>query len=210
MISVLELYNSVKAQNHSEETGWVNDTEFNSFLKLSELELLDFLTGKVDQPPTPFLRKNRDWLIPFTVPKKGNFTNGVIPLPDDYFYHQNLRVKTKTGYENIDVLSSERLQARRTTYIDEIKDMFYGQTEGVQIKLSNSISSEYEFIYIRYPKFGKYVSKEDAEFRDLVYDEDNSQDLEWPAIAMTYFNFKINQYINKRNREAEAAQLNLP
>lgn len=209
MIAVDKLYQAVKSQSNSDITGWIDDNDFNSFLRNSELELIEFLTGKVDQPPVPFVSKNVDWLQPFIKTKTGNFKNSVAPLPDDYFHFNRFSILTESkAWKKVEVMTPPQAQERIESHIEEVKAKYAASiVDGTVSIIQPGVQSEYKFIYYRYPVFGVYGSSEDI-YKDLVYDAAKSKNLEWPQITEPYFVFKINEFINKRNREIVAAQMN--
>lgn len=221
MIRVDELFKAVVDQANSEESGLI-DPVFNSFLKLAELALLDWLTGNLANPneaPAPFLtEKNKAWLLPFIQSKPGNFKT-TIPIPDDYYIHQSLRVRwqkdcdsEKALFNDVNIVHSNKVETIKSSVIRGIQPTSkkpIGEVIGRTIQLHpQPEGGEYDFIYVREPKFGKYITKEDTTFMDQVYDPAKSENLEWPIATLPYFVFKINDYINTRHRELDAFQMN--
>lgn len=234
MIKIQELYDAVNSQANSEENGLVSPV-FNAFLKIAELDVLDWLTGKEtdndqrDNRPSPgaFLtQKNKDWLLPFTVPVDQNFKNGTIDVPGDYYTHQSLRVawQEESKWNDVDILNANKVANRLNSKVVGIKptrNKPIAELMSIQHRTPNvlgdkpsfvlypeKIDGQYKLVYIRYPKFGSYITTEDPIYRNEIMDP-SSKNLEWSEALLPFFVWRINQLLNKRNREADAFQMNI-
>lgn len=219
MIDIQELYDAVIAQANSEETGLVSPV-FNSFCMAAELDILDWLTGKEmnGQPtpaPAPFLtQKNKDFLLPFIVAKDANFKDGIIPVPEDYYTFQSLRVAwaDADGAHDVDLINSNKVANRKNSKIKGIspttKKPITEIVNGNFFLHPEKMDGQSRLIYIRYPVYGKYITKIEPIYKQEVIDTSLSKNLEWPEALLPYFMWRINHLLNIRNRETDAYQMN--
>lgn len=223
MIDVQELYYTVSQQANTDENGQLA-TSFNSFIKMAELDIMDWLTGRVDKSPSRYLtQKNKDLLIPFITSKDENFSDGTIPKPADYYTFENMRVawlKTdcdESGkpmkWHDVTLLNSDKIANRIQSSIEGIKpttEMPIAEIVGNEFKLHpEGMDGQSKLIYIRYPIYGIYNTVIDPIYNDNVYDPATSKNLEWEESLMNYFVDRMMQYISIRNGAVDQFQMNL-
>lgn len=209
MIKVNELNEKTVAKASTEENGLLTAQLFNSYMKLAELDIMDWLTGDGKQAPAPILTQKRmDWLRPFIVRSSKNFKN-VLPVPADYYGYKAARSVSLTGNKKfiarVDLLNS-----------DAVADIVGSAIEGLKPSLANvkaeiigkefqlypeQMEGQIDLVYYRYPKFGVFGVKNDPVYNSEVYDAATSTDLEWDEALIPYFVWRINFYYNERNRE---------
>lgn len=226
-IKVETLFIAVSQQTNSDENGQLF-TCFNPFLEMAELAIMDWLTGKLDKNGSPFpapskflTQKNKDFLSPFIVKKDDNFKEGIIAVPKDYYTFESLRVAwlnkdcdsngAPYNWHDVTLLNSDKVANRLNSSIAGIKpteERPIAERIATDLVLHpENMDGQHKLIYIRYPKFGKYVTKIDTRFNDAVYDEANSSDLEWEQSLMNYFVDKIMEYFSIRNGAVEQFQM---
>lgn len=226
MINVGELYDIVSRQANTEQTGLLLSS-FNGMLKLVELDLLDFITGRIQKPtgapPEKYTtQKVKDYGRIFIKSQDGNFSRS-IQVPADYHHLEALRVRTaecgKSGMVGIDVLNSDKIAERLDSDIAGIKPTlqepigeFIGDVSSQRlvdrIVLHPITSGQYEIVYYRLPKYGKYVTTNDRRYNEEVYDSVRSTNLEWSEALLPYFVEMLTQRLNIRNRDTAGFQMN--
>lgn len=211
---IVDTYNDVLAQINRPQNGDMSIDLFNSFSRLAELAVIDWLTGQdlsaADAKlPAPWLtQKNMDWLSPFIVPVKKH-VNGSLEKPSDYYRYESMQahVSSCDGLEikDIDLLTPAKF-ARRINNVTPGKSELIARMVGNKFEF-NPKELDVELVYIRYPKFGVLGKKTDTVYKRIVPDPTSSTDYEWPEAVITLFIHNIVQRFNARQREAEAVQI---
>lgn len=192
-----------------------------------EIRCLDYLTGDVENIKPPMMyttSKLKNWVSFLITRKEGIVSNGVYTKPDDYYRKENM-------YNLSPVTDVFDCESENTDFyainnpIDivdgwEFSDRIQSYIRGVKPDIKNPIAKEIGGVfeiepkqigavaleYIRYPKFAVIQTKNDTVYNDLVIDEVNSTNYEWPEYASELLIWFItNEYaINKREESLMA------
>lgn len=215
-MDIISVYNDVYFQINK-DGGYLSIDDFNALSKRTELKVLDYISGDItgQVPPIPNLtQKNNDWLSKFITPYRKNVVDGFIDKPKDYYGFEELyRINgTKKDCEGevyipnapIELLSASKFSYRATTFIKELKP-------SATKPIAKIVGDKFEFLpkdlgsvqlsYIRYPDFGKIVSKIDEQYNDVVPDPLKSKDYEWDEWAREFFVYYICQAFSIHTRE---------
>lgn len=208
------------------ESGHITTENFNIWLERTELNILRFLTGDlVDnrEIPMPFdKQKCKDYLKKFITSVKAN---NIIPIPEDYYYWDNL-YKFGTFSDDscepkdeaieqcntpIEILDGQEFNSRCNSYVKGIKP---SQGSPIAKIIDNKIVTAPKEVgsmcleYIRYPKFGKLITKIDLQFNEEIVDIALSTDLEWDIWAKEYIIWGIVNLFSKHTREKALKEFN--
>lgn len=229
MKKVIRIYNStVRDDVNESENGYYSIQMFNRNLERAELNLMKYITGDLipsaDFPMPYNTQKNKDYLKRFIVKFKANNS---FTIPEDYYGWENLyklgsykssdcdtdeTVEVKSCNTPISILDGQAFYSRCNSYIEGLKP-----TQGVPIAkiVDNTVEIEPSDVgsvcleYIRYPKYGKIVTKVDKEYNDEVPDEENSVDLEWDEWAIEPLIWFLSNKFFTHTREMGAIQINM-
>lgn len=231
MIPVKKIYDIVALdQIKTSQNGDLSFDQFNRMSELSELSLLDWLTGSVIDSAPPILYSNqkvKDWASPFLTSAPLNIQNGEIVKPDDYYLYDSMYVINSrlqldciTGQEikdnkanaPIELLDPQVFDDRVDTYVDRLKP-------SIEKPIAKIVGSNYEFepqdlgsirlLYYRYPVFAKIVSKVDSIYNNEIIDESASTNYEWPLYALRILPWFVTNSFADSTREAALKQFNL-
>lgn len=232
MINIVELFkmfslDDINRYDNSETA--IN--KFNRTSKRAEIYLIKYLTGALiieqNKFPKPFdTQKNTDYLKDFIVPfsMAGDYT-----FPKDYLIYDNMYklankkiVKdcddniidaNKNGNIPIEIVDRQKFLNRSRSYIK-------GILPTINNPIVRIINNSFEFMpqeigsvvleYIRYPKYGKLVTKFDAVFNDTILDENNSKNYEWGEWATEPLLWFMNDRHASHIREKTLKEFNMP
>jgi hypothetical protein len=208
---------------------------YNRFSKLAELDLIDWLTGKLQGKtlPQPYNSiKNKDFLAPFLNKFTASAINGSINRPEDYYQYDSLKLLGDysgqiTGCDNVEksicntnvpLLDADVFTERCHTYIKGLKPSFkkpISQAVGNTFEFNPVDIGSVELGYFRYPKYGKIVSAIDPVFNEEIIDVTASTDYEWNDNARPYLLFFIvdrfaNRTSNNSMKETNALSIDNP
>lgn len=229
MIPIQTIYEDVALDNvNTAENGNLSYAMFNRISKRSELRMLDFLSGDVEnlKPPMPYTsQKVKDWLAPFITPYPKQVEKGKITRPEDYYSYENMyRLgngdTTECGDEEvgedgcntpIELLDGKKFTTRCQTFIEGLKPSFkkpiaqaVGRTFEFLPKDLGSITLE----YVRYPVFGRIVTKMDTARNDEIIDTLASKNYEWDEYARELLVYFITDTFAIHTRETALKQQN--
>ena len=226
MASVIEVFNATKLLIHTEQNGELTVSDFNTFSKLAELRMIDWLTGKPGADGKPIItpydnQKNRDWLSPFILKHAANVSNGIFIKPAGYYQLDSfakLIVKRECEDESdgeviektIDVLAGPQFRSRLETSIELLKPKnkpcATGDTSGFRVAPADMGGAV--LYYIAYPVYGKIVSKVDEEFNEEVPDENASINYQWGDWCIPVLSWMIENLFSDRVRDASLKNMN--
>ncbi len=220
---ISEIYNDVALDNINEaENAQLSYAMFNRLSKRAELRLLDYISGDIEgvKMPAPYTTsKVKDFLSPFIKKFRTNILGGVITKPTDYYGYENMyKLGENTPIECdeeleddgvscntiIELLDGAKYNARCKTKIEGLQPSF-------EKPISKLVGSEFEFNpsdlgaitleYIRYPEFGKIVSKMDDVYNQEIVDESKSVNYEWDEKCRELLCFFITDTFSIHTRE---------
>lgn len=230
MISISKLYNIVALdQIKTSQNGDLSFDQFNRMSELSELNLLDWLTGSVIDSAPPILYSNqkvKDWASPFLTSVPLNIQNGGIVKPDDYYLYDSMyvinssiqadcvtgkQIKENKANSPIELLDTQVFDDRVNTYVPRLKP-------SIKKPIAKIVGTNYEFephdlgsirlLYYRYPVFAKIVTKIDPLYNNEVIDEARSINYEWPLFASKPLSWFITNAFADSIRESALKQFN--
>lgn len=203
MIPVQEVKEDVYDQLLTTSNGEPSFDLFNRFSRLAELDLMDWLSGKLQGKTLPDIfnsQKDRDSLSPFIKKFSTVVTGGVIIRPKDYYQWNNIYLVGDPGNNtqvcvdedepyptdvcdrNVEILDSDQFNTRCVTYIK-------GLQPSLKKPIAKEIGNDFEFKpkdcgavrleYFRYPVYGKIVTMFDAQYNEDVVNVNASTDYEW-------------------------------
>jgi hypothetical protein len=232
-MDIKSIYEDVADVIDLNQNGSLSFGRFNRFSKRAELKFIDWLTGKIDIPnlPQPYQsQKNKDWVSPFIVPLPANIVDGTIVVPPDYYLYEHLRrigskldadceedendngIVTKKCDPIITMLDSAAFDMRCNTYIDELRpspNNAIAKRVGNKIEFRPSDLGSIVLEYIRYPLYGKVVTKVDTTYNEEVIDETLSTDYEWGEYARNHLVWFIVDEFANNSRERAVKENNL-
>jgi hypothetical protein len=187
-ISVQYLHDFTKDLLAKDQAGWRTTDEFNRMLQAAEQTLFEFYYQQFEQS-----QKIVDAIVPFLVTTNLNLTNGVSPLPSNYWHRatvgyrwiknqdcgdpivEDIPVDYMQVNEVFDTLSNPIRKPSLPKKI--VRHTFIGKDLYVYPIETKSVI----FRYFRQPQYGLYsttlVSTADGDFEN--YDANTSTDLEW-------------------------------
>jgi hypothetical protein len=231
MLDVLSIYQDSARDNvNKDENGDFGYELFNRISRRAELRLIDWLTGDVAgvAPPTPYLtQKNKDWVAFLIKKHNAQFVGGEIDKPSDYYQWDNFyRIGGKVVSDceepeefpednpdiPIEILDGQQYNVRRKTFIDELKPSYtkpVSKLVGKKFEATPKDLGSVTLEYIRYPVFGKIVTKFDPVYNDDIADPAASTDYEWDEYARELLIWFITDTFTIHNREQALKQANL-
>lgn len=237
MIKASSILEDVLQQIAKEENGDLTHDDFNRLSKRAELRLLWWLTGDVrsGQLPAPYeTQKNKDMVSPFIQPYKGSVdANSQITRPADYYQYENMfsleaaegtdecedddndcgdeEKSISVGKTQIKLLDNQQFNIRANTYIESLKP-------SARKPIAKQVGTKFEFLplnlqgvtleYIRYPKYAKIVTKNDAVYNQPVVDETKTENFEWDSNAADLLVYIIVDLFSNSVRESSLKQFN--
>ena len=219
MLKIVEIYDDVAFRINKDQNGDFTYAKFNGASRLAENRLLDWLSGDVEnqKPPIPYLsQKNRDWLAPLITPATFQVSDGIVTRPADYYGFENLfRIGSKIDCEDdeeeddcnttITLVSGLEFDSRCTSDIEELRPSMQnpivkeiGNRFYTAPKTIGSVTLE----YIKYPIYGKIITKKDAVYNDEVPDVDKSVNYVWNEDVREVLVYLIAQEFSIHIRES--------
>lgn len=232
-MDIKSVYEDVADVIDLNQNGTLSFERFNRFSKRAELKFIDWLTGKIDIPnlPQPYQsQKNKDWVSPFIVRLPANIVDGFITVPSDYYLYEHLHrigskleadceenendngISAKQCDPLITMLDSGAFDMRCNTYIDELKpspNNAIAKRVGKQIEFRPSDLGSIVLEYVRYPIYGKVVTKTDAQYNEEIIDETLSTNYEWEDYAREHLIWFIVDAFSNNTRERALKENNL-
>lgn len=236
MIPIKEIHDDVVLDNINDaENGAMGKQMYNRLSKRAENRLFDYLTGDVEniKPPTPYTdQKLNDILSPFIVKEAKQVVNGAIDKPSNYYTFDSLVLlgnykTTKECDENednvddeivegcntvIELLDSGEFDLRCKTYIEGLQPSF-------NKPIAKAVGKTFEFMpkdlgsvqlqYVRYPIYGKIVTKHDDVYNEEVIDEALSTPYEYDEFARELIVYFITDTFAIHTRESALKQTNI-
>lgn len=239
MIPISELYQDVAEQLLTTANSEPSFDTFNRFSKLAELDLLDWLTGRLQRTTVPEIyssQKDRDYVSPFVAKYQTSVQNGMIARPADYYLFNDLYLVGSPGDNTqgcvsedeeyptdvcdteVIILDSDQFNVRCNTYIK-------GLQPSLKKPIAKQVGNNFEFKpkdcgvarleYIRYPKYAIIVPKLDPQYNIEVIDTALSSNYEWDDKARGLLVWFIvdrfaNRTANQSMKEFNIATVNNP
>lgn len=223
-MNVITVYDNVIDRIGENENAHLSFAKFNRFSQLTELQVIDWLTGNADIIPAPPFQKNKDWMSVFIKKSAQQVTGGVINKPDDYYTYDNfyrIGAKVEAACDDdeapemcntpIEILDGQQYYVRCRTYIEEKKPSFkkpiakiVGNTFEVLPNDLGSVVLE----YVRRPIFGEIKEIHDPVFNEDVPNPNTSINYEWPDSVRPVFVWFIADMFANYTREQALKQFN--
>ncbi len=223
-MNVITLYNDTIDRIAENENAHLSFGKFNRFSQLTELQIIDWLTGNNDVIPPPPFQKNKDWLSVFIKKDPAQVVGGSIPKPADYYTYDNfyrLGSKVQADCEEdenpedcntpIEILDGQQYYVRCRTYIEEKKPSFkkpISKVVGNTFEVNPSDLGSVVLEYVRYPVFGEIKVIHDNIFNEDVPDPATSINYEWPDAIRPIFVWFLAQQFSIYTREQALNQMN--
>lgn len=226
-MNIIKVYDKVKFRINPDQNGGLTIAKFNETSELSELRLLDWLSGDIsnEQAPIPYLsQKNRDWLSPLITPANFQVSDGIIVRPADYYGFENMfrigsRVNDCDEDEEeedecntvIDLLSNSEFNRRCKSHIKGLKPSMakpYIKQVGKRFHVAPKTLGSVTLEYIRYPKYGRIIPMEDTVYKNQVPDPNASVNYEWDDNVMDILVWLIADEFSNHTRENALKQMN--
>lgn len=218
-MNVITVYDNVIDRIGENENGHLSFAKFNRFSQLTELQVIDWLTGNIDIIPAPPFQKNKDWLSVFIKQLPAQVTGGGITKPSDYYVYDNFyRIGAKvesdcdddenpeTCNTPIEILDGQQYYVRCNTYIEEKKPSF-------KKPISKLVGNKFEVLpndlgsvvleYVRQPVFGEIKVIHDNIYNEDVPDPATSINYEWPdSLRPVFVWFLADMFANYTREQA--------
>lgn len=222
-MNVIAVYNDTKDRIAENENAHFSFGKFNRFSQLTELQVIDWLTGKPGAIVPPF-QKRKDWMSVFIKKSAQQVTGGVINKPDDYYTYDNfyrLGAKVEADCDEteakemcntpIEILDGQQFYVRCNTYIDEKKPSF-------KKPVSKIVGNTFEILpndlgsvvleYVRNPVFGEIKVVHDNVYNEDVPDPVTSINYEWPDSVRPVFVWFLTDMFANYTREQALKEFN--
>lgn len=227
-MDVISIYNDVMDRIVTEQNGSITIQQFNRYLRLGSLRLVDYLSGDVEgvKPPEPYLtQKLRDWLTILVTKDSKQITNGTSPRPADYYSFESLKKIGSYLDENdcgeavvvhnadtpIDLLDSQAFDQRQVTHIKSLRpseNKPIAKMVGNNIEYAPKDLGSVTLEYKRYPVHGEVKIKIDPVYNDEVPDSATSIASEWPEWSRNMLLYFIVQQYPISTREKALVEQN--
>ena len=227
----------VQQQIAKEENGDLSFDDFNRLSRRAELRLLWWITGDIRGGilPEPYVtQKNRDMVSPFTLKYDASLDSlAQITRPADYYQYENMfSLGVPEGSDECDeddkdcgedgdseevfktpikLLDNQQFYKRANSYIESLRP-------SLKKPIAKQIGKKFEFLpvnlpgvtleYIRYPIYGKIITKLDTVFNQDVVDEAVSINYEWTEGVIDLLVWIIVDFFGTSVREAALKQAN--
>lgn len=228
MIPVSEMLEAVRQQLLTTANGDMQLELYNGFSKLAELDLIDWLTGKLQGKTLPDSYnsiKQKEYIAMFIEPYFASAVNGKISKPEDFYQTDDLFLlgspttgtcddsddNTEVCDTEVEILDSDVYNTRCKTYIKALKP-------SLSKPIAKEIGNNFEFKpkdvgsvrldYIRYPKFAQIVVAIDPLYNEEIVDVNASINYEWDQKAMPYLLFFIVDRFSNRTANTNMKQMN--
>lgn len=232
MILISSIFEDVALDNvNASENGNLSYAMFNRLSRRAELRLLDFISGDInnEKGPMPYIgSKVRDFLSPLIEKYPVSVENGQITKPELYYGFENMYILgdysntiecdtedvdlTASCNMPIELLSNDEFYYRCNTYIEGLQPSFTKP-------IAKEIGNYFEFLpkdigsivleFIKYPVFGKIITKLDTQYNQEVVDELLSTNYSWDEKARELLVFWITQEFSIHTREKSLVENNL-
>lgn len=196
-MNVISVYNDlIEDDVFVSQNGDLSIAMFNRISRRAELDLIDFLTGKISVDGIPKIyteQKVKDWLSPFIVEYSAQAQGGLIPRPGDYYTYDNMkRIGSKVGAGCEDDISEDESDTPITildgsqfdhlcnTYVDELRPSMKNpicKLKGAGFQFAPKDIGSVVLEYIRFPKFASITPAIDEQYNIEV--PGASVDYEW-------------------------------
>lgn len=186
------------------ERGQFNIDKWNRCANLAVSDFVNYITGRLDEPPEQQLQlirtqKIADLIFPILRYQMLEFKNGILPIPDDYDYYLDLRLtgsstwkagncnelpkftideilNGKSGFRQVDVISHDEISSRVNSHIPLLKNRPCAEifANGFSIYNAGVNEGSVFLAYVVLPVPTKLAMKQDINTLMLVYDQQNS------------------------------------
>lgn len=232
MILISTIYDDVALDNvNSASNGNLSFQQFNRLSRRAELRMLNFLSGGVDdiKLPIPYtVQLLKDILAPMIEKYSVNADGGEITRPSNYYAYDsmvllgNYKVPIDCEDEDTDVvvgcntvielLDSAQFDMRCRSDIEDLQPSLnkpIAKMVGRNFEFAPTDIGSVKLQYLRYPIFGKIISKMDTVYNEEVVDEDLSTNYEYDEFAREMLVFWITQEFSVHTREQALMQANM-
>lgn len=219
------------------ERGQMNIDKWNRAINLSISDFVNYLTGRMEEPPEQALaliksQKIADMLFPIFRKQMIPFKDGKIAYPDDYDYYLDLRISGdpnwkpgkcdtlpqftidqimngQNGFRQVDVIGHDEISSRVNTKIPMLKKRPVSEmySDGFVIYNSDVSAGSVFLAYVILPKPTELAMTMDPATRMLVYDKPNSTQPPFHQKVGPYLARKIAQYYFEGTRDQGGVEM---
>lgn len=184
-MSTDDIYIIVQNITGKDNSGYMDNDEFNNYLRLSSNALFEYYYKMFEKT-----RSIHNALRPFIVNKNISVSNGVAPLPSDYRNVISARGilnvgGVKTYHEAHDLKHHEDIYIVTSPIRKPKRGLYAYRIAGEQIQWRpEDYTGKIRFEYFKNPQYGERVTTINIDTDQEEYDDTNSIDSEWPETEL--------------------------